>query len=71
MRGESHHLHFLKQGILVIKMNGFYWQNADKTLTLVGIGHATVLTSEETENRFEVISDKLEKVVCGAYKRRK
>lgn len=34
----------------------FYWQNADKTLTLVGVGHATVLTSDGKRERFSEIS---------------
>ncbi|CAM3249559.1 isochorismate synthase [Filibacter tadaridae] len=34
----------------------FYWQNADKTLTLVGLGHATILESESGKERFEHIS---------------
>ena len=49
MRDEFHHLHFLKQGNHVIKKERFYWQNADKTMTLVGIGHAAVLMSENTD----------------------
>jgi menaquinone-specific isochorismate synthase len=30
----------------------FYWQNREKTFTLVGLGHAHVITSTTEENRF-------------------
>jgi menaquinone-specific isochorismate synthase len=33
----------------------FYWQNREKTFTLVGLGHAHVLTNSLDENRFEDI----------------
>lgn len=34
-----------------------YWQNREKTFTLVGLGHAHVLSSNEAEGRFEKIKD--------------
>lgn len=34
----------------------FYWENANKTLTLVGLGHAITLTSQQKEGRYEDIS---------------
>lgn len=34
----------------------FYWENANKTLTLVGLGHAVTLTSERADDRYEEIS---------------
>src|SRR5690606_25174659 len=34
----------------------FFWQNADKTLTLVGVGRAAALESEDADGRFQSIS---------------
>ena len=44
--GRISPLAFLEAGNTCYKDQHFYWQNADQTLTLVGIGHAYVLTSE-------------------------
>ncbi len=33
----------------------FYWQNREKTFTLVGIGHAHVIKSSSQDNRFEEV----------------
>lgn len=56
--GRISPLSFFEAGDLGYNEERFYWQNADKTLTFVGIGHATVLTSEGVENRFTDISNK-------------
>ena len=61
--GRISPLAFFEAGDSCYKDERFYWQNADKTLTLVGIGHATVLTSEGTDDRFAHISTELEKVM--------
>jgi len=63
--GRISPLAFFEAGDSCYKDERFYWQNADKTLTLVGIGHATVLTSDATDNRFEVISESW-KNLCAA-----
>src|SRR5690606_10478487 len=34
-----------------------YWQNREKTFTLVGLGHAHVLTSDAAQGRFETIKE--------------
>ena len=65
--GRISPLAFFEAGDSCYKDERFYWQNADKTLTLVGIGHATVLTSEGTDDRFDTYFNKLEKVMYCAY----
>lgn len=42
----------------------FYWQNREKTFTLVGLGHAHVITSSSEENRFAEV-DKQWNVLCS------
>ncbi|WP_318617678.1 isochorismate synthase [Sporosarcina sp. YIM B06819] len=54
--GRISPLAFFEAGDSCYKDKRFYWQNADKTMTLVGIGHATVLTSEGVNERFAHIS---------------
>jgi len=54
--GRISPLAFLEAGNTDYKDQHFYWQNADQTLTLVGIGHAAVLTSEGNKDRFLDIS---------------
>jgi len=49
----------------------FYWQNANQTLTLVGIGHANVLTSDKNENRFSDISTGWAKLCAALIKEEK
>ena len=63
--GRISPLAFFEAGDSCYKDERFYWQNADKTLTLVGIGHATVLTSDGTDDRFTHISTSWKKL-CGA-----
>ncbi|NYF25528.1 isochorismate synthase MenF [Sporosarcina sp. JAI121] len=63
--GRISPLAFFEAGDSCYKDERFYWQNADKTLTLVGIGHATVLTSEGAEDRFAHISKSWKKL-CAA-----
>lgn len=41
-----------------------YWQNREKTFTLVGIGHAHVLSTNKTTGRFEKIKEDW-KSLCG------
>lgn len=47
---------FLEAGHADYTDEHFYWQNANQTLTLVGLGHAKVLMSDGDENRFTDIS---------------
>lgn len=54
--GRISPLAFFEAGNSCYKDKRFYWQNADKTMTLVGIGHAKVLTSEGADERFSHIS---------------
>lgn len=49
----------------------FYWQNANQTLTLVGIGHAAVLTSDSVEGRFEDISNSWKRLCAALIKEEK
>lgn len=54
--GRISPLAFFEAGDSCYKDKRFYWQNADKTMTLVGIGHAKELTSDSTDERFADIS---------------
>ena len=63
--GRISPLAFFEAGDSCYKDERFYWQNADKTLTLVGIGHATVLESEGADERFSQISASWKKL-CAA-----
>lgn len=54
--GRISPLAFLEVGNEYYKNQHFYWQNAKQTLTLVGVGHAEVLTSEGNDERFSDIS---------------
>lgn len=56
---------FYEAGASFCKDEYFYWQNANQTMTLVGIGHAYVLQSEGEENRFRSISMQWE-TLCNA-----
>ena len=60
--GRISPLAFFEAGDSCYKNERFYWQNADKTLTLVGLGHATVLTSNGRRNRFAHISTEWNKL---------
>ena len=62
--GRISPLAFLEAGNVKYKNEHFYWQNANQTLTLVGLGHAKVLSSEGRTNRFTDIS-KQWKELCG------
>lgn len=55
---------FLEAGHADFTGEHFYWQNANQTLTLVGLGHAKVLMSDGDENRFTDISKRW-KSLCG------
>lgn len=54
--GHISPLAFLKAGESMYANNHFYWQNANQTLTIVGVGQAKVLTSEQEDNRFTDIA---------------
>ena len=54
--GRVSALSFFEAGHSSYKKERFYWQNADKTMTLVGIGHAHLLTNEKINGRYEDIS---------------
>ena len=69
--GRISPLAFFEAGDSCYKDERFYWQNADKTLTLVGIGHATVLTSDGTDDRFTHISTSWKKLCSALIKEEK
>lgn len=58
-------LAFLKAGEDKYTKNHFYWQNANQTLTLVGLGYAKVLKSDRQDGRFTDIADQWEEL-CKA-----
>lgn len=55
--GRISPLSFFEAGASQYKNERFYWQNADKTLTLVGIGHAYTIVTDKIESRFKDISE--------------
>ncbi|MFJ7936348.1 isochorismate synthase MenF [Sporosarcina sp. NPDC096371] len=69
--GRISPLAFFEAGESCYKDKRFYWQNADKTMTLVGIGHATVITSEGTDERFAHISNTWNKLRAALIKEEK
>jgi len=46
-------LAFYAAGESQFKGQRFYWQNREKTFTLVGLGHAYVIENNDNENRFD------------------
>lgn len=63
--GRISPLAFLNAGQADYSQQHFYWQNANQTLTIVGLGHAEVLTSDQSEGRFNDISKRWEEL-CQA-----
>ncbi|WP_432352550.1 isochorismate synthase [Sporosarcina sp. A2] len=48
-------LSFFEAGAFIDESQRFYWENASKTMTLVGIGHALTLTDEPGKDRYDTI----------------
>ncbi|WP_432360143.1 isochorismate synthase [Sporosarcina sp. UB5] len=69
--GRISPLSFFEAGASQYDDKRFYWQNADKTLTLVGIGHAYTLTTDKTEGRFQDISMKWKQLCSTLIKEEK
>lgn len=69
--GRISPLAFLEAGNTYYKDEHFYWQNANQTLTLVGIGHAKVLTSEGNDERFSDISARWKELRAALIKEKK
>ena len=69
--GRISPLAFLEAGNTYYKDQHFYWQNANQTLTLVGIGHAKVLTSEGNDERFSDISARWKELQAALIKEKK
>ena len=69
--GRISPLAFFEAGQSCYEEEHFYWQNASQTLTLVGIGHANVLTSENVQGRFDDISKKWKKLCAVLIKEEK
>lgn len=40
----------------------FYWQNREKTFTLVGLGHAYIIENNDEENRFDQVESEWKKL---------
>ncbi|WOV83401.1 isochorismate synthase [Sporosarcina jeotgali] len=51
-------LSFFEAGAFIHDSHRFYWENAAKTMTLVGIGQALTLTDEAGTNRYDTIESK-------------
>ena len=69
--GRISPLAFLEVGNVKYKEENFYWQNADQSLTLVGLGHAEVLTSEGNDERFSDISKRWQELSAALIKEEK
>lgn len=69
--GRISPLAFFEAGDSNYEKERFYWQNADQTLTLVGLGHATILTSDSGKNRFAQLSNAWKKLCQGLIKEEK
>ncbi|RUL56562.1 isochorismate synthase [Lysinibacillus antri] len=50
-------LAFFAAGENKYKGKRFFWQNREKTLTLVGLGHAYIIENNEDNERFDLIED--------------
>ncbi|MBB4826085.1 menaquinone-specific isochorismate synthase [Sporosarcina luteola] len=50
-------LSFFESGSADYKDKRFYWQNADRSMTLVGLGHAHVITSQDSTGRYREVSN--------------
>lgn len=55
--GRISPLSFFEAGASEYKNERFYWQNADKTLTLIGIGHAYTLSNTKHAGRYKDIAE--------------
>lgn len=69
--GRISPLAFLEAGNTYYKEQHFYWQNANQTLTLVGIGYAEVLTSKGNDERFSDISARWKELRAALIKEKK
>ncbi|QTD42669.1 isochorismate synthase MenF [Sporosarcina sp. Te-1] len=50
-------LSFFESGSADYKNKRFYWQNADRSMTLVGLGHAHIITSQDSSGRYREVSN--------------
>ena len=50
-------LAFFAAGESKYKGKRFFWQNREKTLTLVGLGHAYIIENNEDHNRFDLVEN--------------
>lgn len=69
--GRISPLLFFEAGHSTYNHERFYWQNADKTMTLVGIGHAHILMNEKKHGRYSDISDKWQQLCSKLVKEEK
>ncbi|QUW23219.1 isochorismate synthase [Sporosarcina sp. Marseille-Q4063] len=69
--GRISPLSFLEAGSSDYKEKHFYWQNADRTLTIVGLGHAKIITSNEYDKRFLEVSKRWKELCAVLIKEEK
>ena len=69
--GRISPLAFLEAGNVDYKNEHFYWQNANQTLTLVGLGHAKVLSSEGKTMASQIFRSSGKSYVVFLLKKRK
>lgn len=64
-------LSFLEAGNSDYREKHFYWQNANRTLSIVGLGHAEVITSTEDDKRFSEVSKRWNELCSVLIKEKK
>lgn len=69
--GRISPLSFFEAGASHYENKRFYWQNADKTMTLVGVGHAYTIVSEQQDKRYEEIASKWKQLCAVLVKEEK
>lgn len=61
-------LSFLAAGAEAFAQKRFYWQNREKTLTLVGLGHAYTITHNGEHERFDEVEKQWQQVTASMHK---
>ena len=69
--GRISPLSFLEAGNSDYREKHFYWQNANRTLSIVGLGHAEVITSTEDDKRFSDVSKRWNELCTVLIKEKK
>ena len=57
---------FYEAGATKFQGKRFFWQNREKTFTLVGLGHAYTVTSDDHENRYALVENAWQNLIQHA-----